>query len=116
MLKSTNTMPVFISVDNFLLIFQLFRTFQLIKCSVVLFVNKTMLLMDEFQMWDAGTGQGFSQYAEHQKRAWSVDFSRADPTMFASGSDDCSVKLWSVNDVCCLFSSFNFGFSLLTVT
>ncbi|PON71278.1 Phosphorylase kinase, gamma catalytic subunit [Parasponia andersonii] len=50
------------------------------------------------KMWDAGTGQGFSEYTEHQKRAWSVDFSRADPTMFASGSDDCSVKLWSVND------------------
>ncbi|XP_048236190.1 protein SUPPRESSOR OF PHYA-105 1 isoform X1 [Ricinus communis] len=50
------------------------------------------------QMWDAGTGQGLSQYTEHQKRAWSVDFSLADPTMFASGSDDCSVKLWSINE------------------
>lgn len=50
------------------------------------------------QMWDAGTGQRFSQYTEHQKRAWSVDFSLADPMMFASGSDDCSVKLWSINE------------------
>ncbi|KAJ6400689.1 hypothetical protein OIU84_016181 [Salix udensis] len=50
------------------------------------------------QMWDAGTGQGFSQYTEHQKRAWSVDFSLVDPMMFASGSDDCSVKLWSINE------------------
>ncbi|VVB06523.1 unnamed protein product [Arabis nemorensis] len=50
------------------------------------------------QIWDAGTGQGFSQYAEHQKRAWSVDFSPSDPTRFVSGSDDCSVKLWSIND------------------
>ncbi|KAL5796057.1 hypothetical protein ACOSQ2_000877 [Xanthoceras sorbifolium] len=50
------------------------------------------------QMWDAGTGQGFSQYMEHQRRAWSVDFSQADPTKFASGSDDCSVKLWSINE------------------
>lgn len=50
------------------------------------------------QMWDAGTGQIFSQYTEHQKRAWSVDFSLADPMMFASGSDDCSVKLWSINE------------------
>ncbi|KDP28517.1 hypothetical protein JCGZ_14288 [Jatropha curcas] len=50
------------------------------------------------QMWDAGTGQVFSQYTEHQKRAWSVDFSLADPMMFASGSDDCSVKLWSINE------------------
>ena len=51
------------------------------------------------QIWDAGTGQGFSQYTEHQKRAWSVDFSPSDPTKFVSGSDDCSVKLWSVNEV-----------------
>ncbi|XP_050236936.1 protein SUPPRESSOR OF PHYA-105 1 [Mercurialis annua] len=50
------------------------------------------------QMWDAGTGQGLFQYREHQKRAWSVDFSLADPMMFASGSDDCSVKLWSINE------------------
>ncbi|KAG6735741.1 hypothetical protein POTOM_061597 [Populus tomentosa] len=54
------------------------------------------------QMWDAGTGQRFSQYTEHQKRAWSVDFSLADPMMFVSGSDDCSVKLWSINEACFL--------------
>ncbi|KAJ9171483.1 hypothetical protein P3X46_014846 [Hevea brasiliensis] len=50
------------------------------------------------QIWDAGTGQGFSQYTDHQKRAWSVDFSLANPMMFASGSDDCSVRLWSINE------------------
>ncbi|XP_010544795.1 PREDICTED: protein SUPPRESSOR OF PHYA-105 1-like [Tarenaya hassleriana] len=72
------------------------------------------------QIWDAGTGQGFSQYTEHQRRAWSVDFSPSDPTKFVSGSDDCSVKLWSINDkrsvgtiwspanVCCVqFSAFS---------
>ncbi|OMP08581.1 hypothetical protein COLO4_06324 [Corchorus olitorius] len=72
------------------------------------------------QTWDAGTGQGFCQYTEHQRRAWSVDFSQADPTKFASGSDDCSVKLWSINErssvgtirspanVCCVqFSTFS---------
>lgn len=61
-----------------------------------------MVYVDGVQMWDAGTGQGFSQYTEHQKRAWSVDFSLADPMMFASGSDDCSVRLWSINEVCFL--------------
>ncbi|XP_009377267.2 protein SUPPRESSOR OF PHYA-105 1 [Pyrus x bretschneideri] len=50
------------------------------------------------QMWDATTGQGFSQYVEHQRRAWCVEFSQADPKKFASGSDDCTVKLWSTND------------------
>lgn len=50
------------------------------------------------QMWDASTGQGFSQYTEHQNRAWSVDFSQVDPMKFASGSDDCSIKLWSINE------------------
>ncbi|KAK8688228.1 hypothetical protein V6N13_087001 [Hibiscus sabdariffa] len=72
------------------------------------------------QTWDVGSGQGLCQYNEHQKRAWSVDFSQADPTKFVSGSDDCSVKLWSINEknslgtiwshanVCCVqFSSFS---------
>ncbi|KAK8711335.1 hypothetical protein V6N13_146619 [Hibiscus sabdariffa] len=72
------------------------------------------------QTWDAASGQGLYQYNEHQKRAWSVDFSQADPTKFVSGSDDCSVKLWSINEksslgtiwshanVCCVqFSSFS---------
>lgn len=58
------------------------------------------------QLWDASTGQGFSQYIEHQKRAWSVDFSLVDPTKLASGSDDCSVKLWSINEACALTHKF----------
>lgn len=51
-------------------------------------------------MWDARTCQAIAYYSEHQKRAWSVDFSRVDPAKFASGSDDCSVKLWSIAEVC----------------
>lgn len=31
------------------------------------------------------------EYEEHEKRAWSVDFSRTDPTMLVSGSDDGKV-------------------------
>ncbi|KAI3441745.1 WD_REPEATS_REGION domain-containing protein [Psidium guajava] len=50
------------------------------------------------KIWDVGTAQGFSQHLEHQKRAWSVDFSQADPMKFASGSDDFSVKLWAINE------------------
>ncbi|KAL0309305.1 UNVERIFIED_CONTAM: protein suppressor of phya 1 [Sesamum radiatum] len=72
------------------------------------------------QIWDASTGQEFAQYKEHQKRAWSIDFSQVDPTKFASGGDDCSVRLWNINErnstgtiwnqanVCCVqFSAFS---------
>ncbi|KAJ7952114.1 Protein SPA1-RELATED like [Quillaja saponaria] len=54
------------------------------------------------KLWDASTGQAFSQFTEHEKRAWSVDFSQVYPTKFASGSDDGSVKLWSISDRNCL--------------
>ncbi|KAK8965247.1 Protein SUPPRESSOR OF PHYA-105 1 [Platanthera guangdongensis] len=54
------------------------------------------------QLWDASTGEGFTRFAEHEKRAWSVDFSTVDPTKLASGSDDCSVKLWSINEKNCI--------------
>ncbi|XP_022721075.1 protein SPA1-RELATED 2-like [Durio zibethinus] len=54
------------------------------------------------KLWDASTGQAIFHYPEHQKRAWSVDFSQVCPTKLASGSDDCSVKLWSINERSCL--------------
>ncbi|KAK9053017.1 hypothetical protein SSX86_029647 [Deinandra increscens subsp. villosa] len=50
------------------------------------------------KIWDAGTGEAVSHHIEHERRAWSVDFSRVDPIKLASGSDDCSVKLWSINE------------------
>lgn len=59
------------------------------------------------KLWDASTGQEFSQYAEHEKRAWSVDFSLLDPMKLATGSDDCSVKLWSINERNCLHTIRN---------
>ena len=63
-------------------------------------------------MWDAGTGQPFCQYSEHQKRAWSVDFSQSDPKMFASGSDDCSVKLWNINEASFFVMRFKFDYQI----
>ncbi|MED6197432.1 hypothetical protein PIB30_056458 [Stylosanthes scabra] len=54
------------------------------------------------KLWDGITGQGFANFAEHEKRAWSVDFSLAYPTTLASASDDCSVKLWSINERNCI--------------
>nr|CAB3447992.1 unnamed protein product [Digitaria exilis] len=45
-------------------------------------------------VWDVQTGQSVMEYEEHEKRAWSVDFSRTEPSMLVSGSDDCKVKVW----------------------
>ncbi|RKP21950.1 WD40 repeat-like protein [Rozella allomycis CSF55] len=36
-------------------------------------------------------------FDEHEKRAWSVHVSPSDPMRLASGSDDCRVKIWSIN-------------------
>ncbi|KAJ6363873.1 hypothetical protein OIU76_028912 [Salix suchowensis] len=46
-------------------------------------------------VWDVTTRQSIMEYEEHEKRAWSVDFSRTEPSMLVSGSDDCKVKIWS---------------------
>lgn len=49
------------------------------------------------QLWDANNNTELFQYEEHAKRVWSVDFSRTDPTRLMSGSDDSTVKIWSIN-------------------
>ncbi|CAN5956308.1 unnamed protein product [Sphagnum jensenii] len=38
------------------------------------------------QLWDSSTSQVLMEYEAHEKRAWSEDFSWADPTKLASGS------------------------------
>ncbi|KAK6154616.1 hypothetical protein DH2020_008864 [Rehmannia glutinosa] len=45
-------------------------------------------------VWDVTTRQSVMEYEEHEKRAWSVDFSHTQPSMLVSGSDDCKVKVW----------------------
>lgn len=45
-------------------------------------------------VWDVNTRQSVMEYEEHEKRAWSVDFSRTEPSRLVSGSDDCKVKVW----------------------
>ncbi|XP_024377012.1 E3 ubiquitin-protein ligase COP1 [Physcomitrium patens] len=45
-------------------------------------------------VWDVNTRQAVMEYEEHEKRAWSVDFSRTEPSMLVSGSDDGKVKVW----------------------
>ncbi|KAL3848630.1 hypothetical protein ACJIZ3_010512 [Penstemon smallii] len=49
------------------------------------------------QVWDVTRSEIFMEMREHERRVWSVDFSVADPTMLASGSDDGLVKLWNIN-------------------
>ncbi|KAF9983256.1 coatomer subunit alpha [Modicella reniformis] len=61
-------------------------------------------------LWDTHTGVSILEYDEHEKRAWSVDFSRTDPTRLASGSDDTKVKIWSTTrkeSVCTIESKAN---------
>lgn len=64
-----------------------------------------MIWLYGYQLWDVSTGQEFTRYSGHEKKAWSVDFSQVYPTKLASGSDDGSVKLWSINEVCSLINS-----------
>ncbi|KAK6154346.1 hypothetical protein DH2020_008594 [Rehmannia glutinosa] len=64
------------------------------------------------QVWDVTRSQAFMEMREHERRVWSVDFSVADPTLLASGSDDGSVKLWNINQAI-LFS--HLGVSVGTI-
>lgn len=41
---------------------------------------------------------------EHGQRVWSVAYNPQEPTLFASGSDDCTVKLWSMGKANSIFS------------
>ncbi|KAL5997666.1 hypothetical protein ACLOJK_008596 [Asimina triloba] len=58
------------------------------------------------QVWDVTRGQAFMEMREHEKRVWSVDFSLADPTKLASGSDDGSgesiATIRTKANVCCV--------------
>ncbi|RCH88315.1 coatomer subunit alpha, partial [Rhizopus stolonifer] len=48
-------------------------------------------------IWDVTTGRKTQTFDEHKRRAWSVDISHSNPTMVASGSDDTTVKVWSLS-------------------
>lgn len=46
----------------------------------------------ETRIYMFGLVQSIMEYEEHEKRAWSVDFSPTEPSMIVSGSDDCKVN------------------------
>ncbi|CAA7407598.1 unnamed protein product [Spirodela intermedia] len=55
-------------------------------------------------VWDVATRQSIMEYEEHEKRAWSVDFSSTEPSMLVSGSDDCKVKVWCTKQEASVFN------------
>lgn len=50
------------------------------------------------QLWDTQTSTQIAELDEHGQRVWSVHYSPTDPTRIVSGSDDGTVRLWSVRD------------------
>ena len=48
-------------------------------------------------LWDADRGVLTSEFNEHRKRVWSLDYSQLDPTRLVSGSDDGTVRVWSIS-------------------
>lgn len=48
-------------------------------------------------LWDSSTGQKTQQFEEHKRRTWSVDICTENPNILASGSDDTTVKVWSLS-------------------
>ena len=53
-------------------------------------------------IWDVSTGTKMINHQEHSKRVWSVVYNPAEPTMYASGSDDCTGNALTIttNDGC----------------
>jgi protein suppressor of PHYA-105 1 len=68
-------------------------------------------------MWDIEAGEEVQRFSGHKQRIWSLTFSPKQPTVFATGSDDCTLRLWSTEqqrstlsikfdtNVCCVAAS-----------
>jgi E3 ubiquitin-protein ligase RFWD2 len=48
-------------------------------------------------VWDVEKQRTIIDFEEHEKRIWTVDYSRVDSKMLVSGSDDYLVKIWSTD-------------------
>ena len=62
--------------------------------------HKQQLVSSDYEgrvcVWDTSLGRRTALHQEHDQRVWSVAYNPQEPTLFASGSDDCTVKLWSM--------------------
>lgn len=62
---------------------------------------KSQMASSDYQgkvdIWDTSTGQKTQQFEEHTRRTWSVDICTENPSLLASGSDDTTVKVWSLS-------------------
>ncbi|ORX47936.1 WD40 repeat-like protein [Piromyces finnis] len=72
-----------------------------ISCLSYSYGNQRNLLSSDYEgiitLWDTERGTAISIFDEHEKRAWCVDYNVRNPTQFASGSDDSTVKIWNEN-------------------
>jgi protein suppressor of PHYA-105 1 len=71
----------------------------------------------DITLWDVEMGEEVQRFCGHKQRIWSLAFSLKQPTVFASASDDCSLRLWSTEqprstlsitfdtNVCCVAAS-----------
>ncbi|WKY15245.1 hypothetical protein Q1695_000602 [Nippostrongylus brasiliensis] len=48
-------------------------------------------------VWDINKVRTIRKFIEHEKRCWSVSFARNESHVCATGSNDCSVKIWNLN-------------------
>ncbi|PVU95138.1 hypothetical protein BB561_002013 [Smittium simulii] len=64
--------------------------------------NQSYLACSDYEglvtVWDTKVNVGILSFSEHDKRTWSVDFSKTDPNLLCSGSDDGKVKIWNINN------------------
>uniref|UniRef100_A0AC35TVA3 RING-type domain-containing protein n=1 Tax=Rhabditophanes sp. KR3021 TaxID=114890 RepID=A0AC35TVA3_9BILA len=62
--------------------------------------HKSLLAASDYEgcvtIWDTANCKVVKAYREHTKRCWDVKFNKQDPTLFASCSDDTTVRLWSL--------------------
>ena len=70
--------------------------------------HKQQLVSSDYEgrvcVWDTSIGRRTALHHEHDQRVWSVAYNPQEPTLFASGSADCTVKLWSMGKATSIFS------------